>query len=91
MVINLAHWRAGHQRIDRKSTGHLTLGRPVISTARCANCGRALLGFPKWREAPREGCKRATAEGGGWVEVEVRCGYGCRQLDETGMLHPVTC
>jgi hypothetical protein len=53
------------------------LGRPVISTRRCPSCGTALLGFPKWREAPREDCKRATDEGCGWIEFEEACAYGC--------------
>jgi hypothetical protein len=75
VVVNFETWKAG--RLRRGSTHKPFLGRPVISDRRCPSCGTALLGFPKWREAPREDCKRATAAGGGWIEFEEACAYGC--------------
>lgn len=67
MVIDLAYWKAARQRPDPDS-GSRFLGRPAISTARCTNCGTALLGFPEWREADL----------GGWIEFEEECVYGCK-------------
>ena len=73
MLIDFEIWKEGVPR--RRAQPFL--GRPVISNRRCSSCGTALLGFPRWREAPREDCKRATADGGGWIEFEEACAYGC--------------
>jgi hypothetical protein len=85
VVIDFEVWRAERAPVRPPEATRPFLGRPVISSRRCSNCGTALLGFPKWREAPREDCKRATDEGCGWIEFEEACAYGCFSATHLGV------
>jgi hypothetical protein len=77
MIIDIATRKAARASRSATSATPPFLGQPVISSRRCPSCGTPLLGFPRWRETTREDCNRATADGGGWIEFDEACAYGC--------------
>jgi hypothetical protein len=69
MIIAFETWKAAPPSVSATSATPPFLGQPVISDSRCPFCGTRFLGYPRWHD---------QADGGGWIEFDEACAYGCR-------------